>query len=227
MPLRGAREDRDNYISSRISHMKPSQSSGASCALPRPRAPFAHPRTMPGPVTLGDLGRRDAANDDGERDNEFYTGGAQSGMAVQDPNSGRGRGGGGAGRGEFIQVRAAARAASAARAAKAAEVAPNAPDATTAAAPSARTARAATYARLRRQRLPRVPLFARPTSSRTATALGSRRSAANAPGAGATSQRKPNGTRLVTAPPRHASRWRRVSDEPPRGAEKLAENGFD
>jgi UBX domain-containing protein 1 len=58
---------------------------------------------MPGPVTLGDLGRRDAANDDGERDNEFYTGGAQSGMAVQDPNSGRGRGGGGAGRGEFIQ----------------------------------------------------------------------------------------------------------------------------
>ena len=86
---------------------------------------------------------------------------------------------------------------------------------------------AATSAHLRRQRIPHVPLFARTSSSRTTKALGSRRSAANVPGAGATSQRKPNGTRLVTAPPRHASRWRRVSDEPPRGAEKLAENGFD
>lgn len=38
----------------------------------------------PGPMTLGDVQRRD---EDPERDNEYYAGGAQSGMAVQDPNS--------------------------------------------------------------------------------------------------------------------------------------------
>ena len=37
----------------------------------------------PGPMTLGDMQRRD--EDPDERDNEYYAGGAQSGMAVQDP----------------------------------------------------------------------------------------------------------------------------------------------
>ena len=45
-------------------------------------------------------------------------------------------------------------------------------------------------------------------------------------------KRRPSGMRNATAPPRLpftccASRCRRVSDEPPRGAEKLAEAGFD